>query len=782
MHPPKAPIPQPGPGRPFAARAAALAALLVLLAPLPGRAADGGKSAPYPIPYEVQAAMEHEAWHKALQDIEEFMGRPDFDPWRGERLYFARIRCLLSLAEVGAAEYWDAIDALTEFVHRFPDSPRRMEAYYDLGRAYAAVGFHPEALAYWKMVAHDAPEDPVAAKALLDAAELLQRLGREDEARHLLERTVSQYPDTYEANRARLALGILALEAGDTEAAEARLREFRRRHPKSARVEPEALYLEGRLAEIRGDGATARRLWIHYLNLVGGVRPRAEILFRIAESFRREGRPLDARKYYLVLKHDYPEQPEALFGRFRLAQMEGRGLSLLQPGAAARDRRRRTTRLLSDILTRYPRHPLTQEVRLELMRLHLAGGRYVDVLSLGRDFVRFTPASRLMPEAVRLVDAACGALERTPQPLESLKEAVGFGAAFLERFGPTPITDRVRADLETLWPRLIRALFARQEFRAAFESAWACRLALPRSRRLPEIKALGERSLLAFDRQLLARKRPLDLANYHFAHETVMDAVASPMHSFYLGRAWRELGCPDAALRAFFHAWRLEPKDRDDGVELLLTWAETAMDAGDPKAAGDVLRLLEVLAPRETRNPWAALLRARCAAAGGDWPGALAAYDRALAEAKTPGIRADALAGAVEAAARAGRWRRLRALRPVMDRELPPERRRPLYVLWGDAALRAGRPGEARSAYEGAAALGEAPDAALAVRLALALEQEGRLAPARERLEAGGGAPDSIWTQARAVLAQNLAFWDGPAGLFRADLHRAPGAAGRAAK
>lgn len=726
------------------------------------------------VPNEIREAMDHGGWNKALQRLEALLEGPEPAPAEREALDYARVQCLVALAEDGRLDYKPAIEALRDYLYRHPDSPRIASAYYALGKAYAAVGYNPEALAYLKIAALDYPQSPVAPEALAATARLLDRLGRGSESRELLEKSIRQYPDTYAADEARLVLGAQVLAQGNIPEAEQYFKRVLDRTPNVRKSMPSILFFQGCLAEARGDDEEARRHWTHYLNVIRAPENRAEALFRIAESYRKGHECLKARKYYMILKQELSSQPEALFSRFRLAQLKDRErqhfetyLDTIPDQASNPD----TLRLFEDILRLYPSHPLTQEVTLELVAYHMRLGRYIDVLNLALGFIEGTPKAPLLARIIEATERAYRAMETSRQTPEDLRQAVDFGVTFLERHAHGSLSPTISRATQVLWPRLIEGRLATGAFVTAFEEANAFMKAFPESTELPQVKALAKRTLVALDREFLAKRQFLELVNYHYANETVMRTVALPRHSFNLGLAWRGLGLPEAAIRAFYQAWQLDPP-RQERPELLLTWAETAMDHGDWTSAGKIFALLSTLAPEAAANPWTAALKSRLSAHEGNWRDALRRAELVLNETEEPWIRGKALRLALEAAIRIGAWKQTQNLWPALQEASNKEDQKTLLVLWGDEALKKEAPEEALKAYERAIEL-DPEDPAMGWRLTLALEQTGKAGKAREQGIRVSRAADNLWALAGAALVGNQAFWQGPAGLFRPGLEEA---------
>jgi tetratricopeptide (TPR) repeat protein/WD40 repeat protein len=114
---------------------------------------------------------------------------------------------------------------------RLPESPQSPTALTTLGMVYARYGFLEEALTRFERAAEGGP----TLAALLNAAAVLSRLDRHEDALSYLARARDQYP---EHPRVHLGLAVSHLEAGDTRSARSSYRRLSEISPRLAKRYP----------------------------------------------------------------------------------------------------------------------------------------------------------------------------------------------------------------------------------------------------------------------------------------------------------------------------------------------------------------------------------------------------------------------------------------------------------------------------------------------------------------------------------------------------------------
>ncbi len=657
---------------------------------------------------------------------------------------------------------WTLIKALKRYVQLYPNAPHAAEAYSTLGEAYAAVSFIPEALAHWRIVARHYPKSPWASQALMSIVLYLERQGDTRGIRRLYQEIVRQFPDSAAAKAAWVIMAINALKAGKVDQVAEKVRLLEERAPDIHIQVPDFLDLKARLAAAQGKEKEARGYWLHYLNLIRSPAQRAATFFRIAESYRRQGLPLRAEKYYAILKRDFPNQPESLFARFRLAQMQHNAKSLLTryiPGLVPPGYSSKTEALYQEIINRYPHHPITQEVQLELIRLSLQNDRPIKALELSFKFLGENSDSPYAPTVRQLGQKALKLLGLTALELKEFKETVAFLTKALDQYSKKPLIPGLEEATQGLWLSYVVALFKHQRFKQALMQAWELQERYPDTQVFEKAKGLAERSLLALDRDILARGAPLELVNFHYEHKKPIEQMAISNHYFYLGKAWAECLCYRAAMRAFYKAFLLDSVDqKTDNDELLLTWAQSALEVDDIESASLVLDLYG-----SQDNRWAATLFARLFFKQGRWQDAKAGFEKAFSFYGNKGPPIPLRVLYFKTLVMLSKWNSVRKLWPELSEKIDLETKAELLSMWGDCALELLEYTEALYAYNMLVAL--SPDSPeYQWRLAITHLRSGQSSMALEELKAMTQEKKQPWATAAKLLLSNEEFWRGPAG------------------
>lgn len=99
-------------------------------------------------------------------------------------------------------EYQRSLDVMRRFSESNPPASHRDNALYWIGECYYGMGQYEEALGYFQRVVREFSRGNKAADSMLKVALTLERLGRADEARDVLEALVEAHPGVPSAQRA----------------------------------------------------------------------------------------------------------------------------------------------------------------------------------------------------------------------------------------------------------------------------------------------------------------------------------------------------------------------------------------------------------------------------------------------------------------------------------------------------------------------------------------------------------------------------------------------------
>jgi len=115
-----------------------------------------------------------------------------------EQLYYEAAFDLIKTRDFDQAE-----QALSGFLHRYPDSQYAANAQYWLGEVYLTKGEAEPAHAAFARVVENWPEHAKVPDALYKQADAAQRLGQSDEAQRLLNEVIEKHPNSSAAKLAQ---------------------------------------------------------------------------------------------------------------------------------------------------------------------------------------------------------------------------------------------------------------------------------------------------------------------------------------------------------------------------------------------------------------------------------------------------------------------------------------------------------------------------------------------------------------------------------------------------
>lgn len=265
-------------------------------------------------------------------------------------------RMLLARAYAQAGQHQEAVNAYQSFIISYPDDARVPECWFGIAESLQALGRHTEAGRTYLKLHQLFPEGDFAAESLFKAGRSLQtthqpneavrvfrqllnthpgsrfslqaqyhiaqsliQLGKRDEALGVLESLTGDKTEFADKPQALLEIGRIYLDRGELPQAQDALNKLRRSHPDS----PAALRAQYLLAcryyqdEVFGQAADA------FADLAQRALPdslRPDVLLKLAESRRRDGRFAPAIETYRALLDTRPDDHLRLEALWGLAQ------------------------------------------------------------------------------------------------------------------------------------------------------------------------------------------------------------------------------------------------------------------------------------------------------------------------------------------------------------------------------------------------------------------------------------------------------------------------------
>jgi TolA-binding protein len=276
---------------------------------------------------------------------------------------------------------------------------------YFLASIYARTGRDDEAAKLYGEILRTYPQSVHAPAAALGDAVLLQRAGRDDEARPLLERALDA-PDSGTRLRARLALAeaderlgaVVDAQAGfmrvrregkgskAAQLAKERLAALRARLPYLEPTGP-ALLVEGRLLLAEGEAPAAERTAARLLADPAGV-DRGQVERLRADAIYAQGRLDEAFSALWDIAEDYPASTAAP------AALQRMGTLLWN-----RDRDEAARRAFQEFLDRYPGRAGASDCLYAIARIDQTAGRDTEALHTFQELLRRYPRSKVANDA-----------------------------------------------------------------------------------------------------------------------------------------------------------------------------------------------------------------------------------------------------------------------------------------------------------------------------------------------------------------------------------------------
>ena len=647
---------------------------------------------------------------------------------------------------------------LRKFLMQIHNDPVALaRTYYQLGDAYFKAGYMPEAVTYLRLAAKQSPNSQWAQKAvltLLRNTELSGMMGGDDFYKEL----IRQFPDTLVGKTAWISLAMKAVAAGNIKEVSMEMERLEAASPDISLSVPKFLDLKARLLAAKGDEKGARRVWMHYINLTQSPDQIADTLFEIAESYRRDKKMPDAAKYYSLLINNHPGSLDALFAKYRLLQIEKEAgpmfmLFSLGPKQAFKKTSSRQE-LLPEIIRKAPNLPIAKEAILDSMSFKLGQGDYLGVLRLIGQSTKLGGIDDAFVQSVSAIagKALDGLFAGGVKPgVGRLNEALSIGRRFIaENTRKVLLWPCMSGITQKIWIRLIEVYIARGDFPQAVDEAKGFCGIFPDGDEADHAKALGRAAVVSYDKVLINGNRPIDLLNYHFARLNGISWLSSPEHLFDMGLAWRSVDCPQAAMRSFYKAWEQGPQD---GLQVLLTWGDTAADSGDVRSVGAILGIIKDKYPKGVeQNPRVLLLMARLLQSEQGWAGMKQTAQKALALDIPNAMRLDFQTMLLNACVHTGDWSGASSAWKNLQTSLTDKQKEALLKEWGDTALDRKDYVQARGAYSLLSAI-DPNDPSCSWRLAIAEFHSGMTAEAAKGLEAVSKQSDPFWAEAaKAVL------------------------------
>lgn len=287
---------------------------------------------------------------------------------------------------------WHTVQELSrQFNIDFPESQYAIRVNFDLGLLHFEQEQYREALTRFKLFVKKFPDSPLVVRAHYLQAKALLRTGQIEAA----ESAYAGYAKSVspeEKAKGLAGLGEIYNRRGEFEKALKMFRESLELAPMAFLNKPEAdVYREFGTSYLRlGNEEYGRQQLFRYLNIVGQVEDRFDVLLEIAESYSRQRRSNDAQGLYeLIISEGGKDLRASRVAQFRLLQYRDNPdteLSKWQRRGDYQDREEDASyeNLLNDVHA----GDMAQQARRGLFRRYQARNEFQPAFDIARSFLR----------------------------------------------------------------------------------------------------------------------------------------------------------------------------------------------------------------------------------------------------------------------------------------------------------------------------------------------------------------------------------------------------------
>ncbi|EKD40921.1 MAG: tetratricopeptide TPR_4, partial [uncultured bacterium] len=235
-------------------------------------------------------ARKNKSWEEAAalyrQYFDRFQEKENGEEALGEAAKAAKAAATKAASE---APDWEMVrDLYRMYTTEYPASSHNDEAFFEVGLAHYHMRFYREAFIYFKKFEERYPDSPLLQDVLLWRGKTVFALGRYDEAINLFRQVTEESSDRALMFAAMKELGDTQTAAKDFAGALVTYSTLMQKHP-AYYLEDPGLLLKLGLAQMHvGKNSEGRKYLFYYLNIDPGSTQLADVLFEIAESYRRE--------------------------------------------------------------------------------------------------------------------------------------------------------------------------------------------------------------------------------------------------------------------------------------------------------------------------------------------------------------------------------------------------------------------------------------------------------------------------------------------------------------
>lgn len=362
-------------------------------------AAVGAESRP-PVAAAIKVVSETRLWEEAEQAAKEhddarasllFLQLQEKYPDGGhsaEALWRAAQLQEKMAERVKGADWEKVRDLFRRYLNYYPQAPHAAEAYLKVAIAHYRMRYLREALTYAKLFGKRYPQSELVPLSRYWQAKVLIEIGRPSEAEPIFKELAAS-PNFAMAAKGTFGLGELLGRQGKYREALRFYQRIAEKKPTFYLDDPEMLGILG-LANLKvGNEERGQEQLIQYLNLVTLSALRAEVIFELGESYRRQGLLLAAQSFYAkAVAEGSDDRRVSVLARYRVREYRDAARAKGQGGEGEGGDEAVGDQFYLAVVEGYGKEPIAQEARHGLLARYLARQDYLPAYDLAGALLR----------------------------------------------------------------------------------------------------------------------------------------------------------------------------------------------------------------------------------------------------------------------------------------------------------------------------------------------------------------------------------------------------------
>lgn len=289
-------------------------------------------------------------------------------------------------------------DAYEQALHMYPRSVRAATALRNLGVAHLRVNNLLEAKAYFNVLRHEHPHDPLLPTVDYYLGDYFLERGDYAQAADYFQTVVEKYPEHSIVQQSSVGLARALHSLGFDERAYQVLNFLEKRWPRYYIDDPSLLELAGIIALREGNLETAKQRLLTYYNLVPDTPEAHMLLARLGDIYLLTGKPDAARHVFEKTAQMYPDEEGGLIAQMRLVEGGIHDDPSLDDFITAT----RAAEVYKRIIEKHPQSPLAAVATIKLAIWQVWNNRLEDSLATARGFLIERPQHSLAPKALEV--------------------------------------------------------------------------------------------------------------------------------------------------------------------------------------------------------------------------------------------------------------------------------------------------------------------------------------------------------------------------------------------